>query len=1067
MSKAILIAILALLAVPPAFAGRSVTVEQLKREMSAWRKKSDAKVADRLYDLQLAQRLSAANLTAFEAALPGPKSRRALVALADQAEFLDPPPEEMPAQPAPSFDQQRALIARSVDYVQATERQLPNLFARQDTIRYEDIPAGLRNESTNTIIPYAPLHPVSRSVATVLYRDGEEIVQKQAVQQGGSTSSSAGLITVGEFGSIFPVVYGDLPEGNLAWSHWEQGTNGLEAVFHFAVPRAASHYTVSFCCVNGVLFKQFSAYHGELTLDPAKGTILRLTVIADLGEDAPVKKAEVMVEYGPVELGGERYFCPVRSISVLVAPMVGVAGVVGYASGQSSYTRSAAPANSSKMRTDMPLQSMLNETVFDHYHLFRANMQILTDADSAGSMTTAAATPLASSAGSGGSPVPGSGAPSQSPAQGSLAESATASSPAPNPIKGTSTAAPAAISQPVAPPGALAATKSPAAPPAAPAASADSEIAIASAANFPQEPASLPSVSNPSDYSLRLNSRLVDVDVTAFDKRGRPITGLKKDDFVLDDNGRKQVLLSFTPIGTAARPDQSPVPADSPVLYSNLSAGVGSGALGTGESTADSSTILLLDESSLDFADLNYARREILKFLDRLPVSEPAGLYIRMGSGFTILAEETTDHAALISALQHWMPKPSDLAGAQEAERRNRQQFDYVDSPSEMQNVNGNMGGTMTAAAASPLTTAMVNSGGNSTPDPKLMKEGQNPVQNALAALVAVAARMNAIPGHKNLVWVVSDNVLANWTDRAPGLDQGTDKVGKLGLATQEALNNAHVSLFPLDASQLESSATDASLQNDSVQLNPAISSSFPGMSNAGAPSEGSREKAASLQDTHAVRSGIQSLAEATGGRIFRRSSNLAGDLHQIVAAGQGAYLLSFAPDTPPDGKYHRITITVRGKREIRLRYREGYLYTEEPTGLKARFKQAVWQPQDETGIGLRAHWNHASEGAAVSLQIAAGDITLHQKNGRWTDRLDVFLVQRDPTGTQATAKEQTLVLNLKASTYQQILRDGIPFAEYVDRKRAIGTVRIIVIDENSGRMGSVTLPVAAERADR
>lgn len=1048
MFKPLLAVFVAWLAVPPAFAANTVTVEQLRHEVAAWHKKKDAKVADRLNDLRLTERLNPSSLTALESALPGPKSRRALVALADQAEFLDPAPAEMPAQPAPSFDQQRAIVARSVNYVKAALRRLPNLFAREDTIRYEDLPPGLRNEATNSILPYQPLHPVSRSVTTVFYRAGEEVDQEQAALKNGQSAQTAGMVTYGEFGSIFPVVYGDLPQGHLTWSHWEKGRNGLEAVFRFAVPKAASHYKVSYCCVNNALFQQFSAYHGELTLDPAKGTILRLTLIADLDKDAPVKKADLMVEYGPVELGGERYFCPLRSISISVAPMVGAGNTGRYALNQTSFylTRSAVVGNSPKGRADAPLQSMLNETVFDHYHLFRADMQILTGANSAP-----------------GAPLPAPAtASSKAPASGAVAVPEAS-----NPVEAKNTAPPTAVAQPPASANPASVGPQQAAKDAEP--SPAPEMALASPANVPQAPASLPSVSSPSGFALSLNSRLVDVDVTAFDKKGRPITGLSKSDFVLEDNGRKQVLRSFTPMTGAERMDQpAPAAAAGPVLYSNLSATeANTGTAGAGASPAASSTILLLDESSLDFADLNYARRQVLKFLDRLPPAEAVGLYIRTGSAFQILAEETADHAALSDALQHWMPKPADLARAQEAERRNHQQFDYVDSPSEMQYVNGNMGGTMTQPNASPLTTVMVNAGGNPTSDPKLMKEGQNPVRNALSALIAVAARMNAIPGHKNLVWIVSDNVLANWTDRAPGLDQGTDKVGKLGLAVQEALNDAHVSLYPLDASQLESSATDASLQNDSVQLNPAVSSSFPGMSNAGVPSTGSRENAASLQDTHAVRSGIQFLAQATGGSVFRRSDNLAGDLHTVVTEGNAAYLLSFAPDTPPDGKYHRITIKVPGRRGIRLRYRQGYLYAEEPTTLKARFKQAVWQPQDETGIGLRAHWGHASEGAAVSVQIAAADITLAEKSNRWTDRLDIFLVQRDPTGTHAVVKEQTLVLNLKPQTYQQVLREGIPFAGYVDRNQDFGTVRIIVIDENSGRMGSVTLPIAAERAGR
>lgn len=42
--------------------------------------------------------------------------------------------------------------------------------------------------------------------------------------------------------------------------------------------------------------------------------------------------------------------------------------------------------------TNAPLQTMLNETTFDNYHLFRADVQILTDDDSKGGSTPNAPT---------------------------------------------------------------------------------------------------------------------------------------------------------------------------------------------------------------------------------------------------------------------------------------------------------------------------------------------------------------------------------------------------------------------------------------------------------------------------------------------------------------------------------------------------------------------------------------------------------------------------------------------------------------------------------------------------
>ena len=81
------------------------------------------------------------------------------------------------------------------------------------------------------------------------------------------------------------------------------------------------------------------------------------------------------------------------------------------------------------------------------------------------------------------------------------------------------------------------------------------------------------------------------------------------------------------------------------------------------------------------------------------------------------------------------------------------------------------------------------------------------------------------------------------------------------------------------------------------------------------------------------------------------------------------------------------------------------------------------------------------------------------QKDDRWTGKVDVFLVKRDDTGAGAIVKQQTLALNLSKPVYDRVMRDGIPFQQYVDEKQSSESVRIIIVDENSGRIGSITLP--------
>ena len=132
----------------PAFAAKSITVEQLEQVLAAAHGKPDAKVAQQLSGLQLTERLSMAKLARATAALPGPQSRRSLVMLADVSAFLDPPAAEIPATAAPDFATQRRMIALTVDYASKTIHQLPNFFATRDTVRFEDSPQGVHADTS-------------------------------------------------------------------------------------------------------------------------------------------------------------------------------------------------------------------------------------------------------------------------------------------------------------------------------------------------------------------------------------------------------------------------------------------------------------------------------------------------------------------------------------------------------------------------------------------------------------------------------------------------------------------------------------------------------------------------------------------------------------------------------------------------------------------------------------------------------------------------------------------------------------------------------------------------------
>jgi VWFA-related protein len=589
-------------------------------------------------------------------------------------------------------------------------------------------------------------------------------------------------------------------------------------------------------------------------------------------------------------------------------------------------------------------------------------------------------------------------------------------------------------------------------PEAAPAEPVVPEISLTEASGLPDEPPV--SLQQDASVTLKHTTRLVDVGIVAYDKKGQPVKDLKQDDFEIYDNGRKQEVRFFSQIGRDAQAAAAaPNPAES--VFSNRTADAAAGVLATSASEAGA-TILLIDESHIAWSDLSNARAQMLRFLGGLPAGERVGFYTMTGLGFRVLTEITTDHQALIARLQKWMPSAQSVAQAQEEEARNRQHINEVHNVSDLSSVNGN-------SIDAPVS--------NSPVDYQLRDRGQNPARDSLIVLVGVARHLSAVAGHKNLVWVSSDNVFADWTNQAVGVEKGSKYIDSFAMGAQEAMNDAHAAVFPFDVSQLEGGAISADMQHRNVELTQAAADNATmgaggSRSQGGTPSEHNltpgRAIAQMQQDIHPIQQPIVEVAEATGGKTIRRSGDLAAALAGIVEDGHAKYQLSFSPQGPADDKYHIITVKLEGRRGVNLRYRTGYLFQKEPSTLKDRFNQAVWRPAEMDEVAVSATVDAQSPGATLKIKIAASDLGLQQQDGRWTDKLDIFFIQRDDAGLHAQVEGQTLGLRLKSSTYQSLLSGGVPFDHFVQLRPGMASLRVLVVDENSGRMGSVTVPAAA-----
>ena len=374
MRQFILLGLLTAMAFP-AWAVKRVTVAQLEQALAtiSAAHKPDAEIARQIAGLKLSERITEATLARLKAHLDtGSQAALALQLLADQSAFLDPPASELPATSVPDDTTQQRMLEALRNYVAQMLPRLPNLLAARSIHRYDDSLQELKKGAWPVRLG---LHLVDTSSREISVRDERGRLSPAVWQE------QSGLISQGEFGSTLVMILADTAKGKVTWSHWEQIAGNPAAVFQYSVPKSASSYEVigyqptaaEYANLKGGhgvagIGPQLSShssditptitrpgYHGSLWLDPATGTVLRITIEADAKGGAPFQQASILVEYGPVQIGDSRFICPVKSVALYEA---------------------TAPAQANL--SDAPTE-WLNIILFTGYHRFGSTIKILTD----------------------------------------------------------------------------------------------------------------------------------------------------------------------------------------------------------------------------------------------------------------------------------------------------------------------------------------------------------------------------------------------------------------------------------------------------------------------------------------------------------------------------------------------------------------------------------------------------------------------------------------------------------------------------------------------------------------
>jgi hypothetical protein len=317
-----------------------------------------------------------------------------------------------------------------------------------------------------------------------------------------------------------------------------------------------------------------------------------------------------------------------------------------------------------------------------------------------------------------------------------------------------------------------------------------------------------------------------------------------------------------------------------------------------------------------------------------------------------------------------------------------------------------------------------------------------------------VAQALGGFPGRKALIWAgggfpfsVSDNTM----QLAPaGRDSLTD-VLPMYEHTWQLLNNAQISLYPLDVKGLQLITPTASIRNPGANY--------------------SRNMSWRQMDTQAT---LETFASATGGRAYFNSNDLVKGFRQAVQDSSQYYMLGYYLDrSNPKPGWRKLAVKVK-RDHVEVRARTGFFVTnatvDPATSHDSDISSALQSPLDYTALALVVRWDtvEASKEPGTKrvryIVNLAADPTLIDVADNNHVKLDFVAQAKTPEGKQVGHPAgKTVDLHPTPEHVAEVREKGLSYIGALDVAPGEYNVRFVVRDDLSGRVGSVAAPLKVQ----
>ena len=508
----------------------------------------------------------------------------------------------------------------------------------------------------------------------------------------------------------------------------------------------------------------------------------------------------------------------------------------------------------------------------------------------------------------------------------------------------------------------------------------------------------------PADYTFRVQSDLVLVNVTVRDKSGNIVRGLKPEDFTILEDNKPQKVISFDVENIDAVVSQDVAqtkPLANPATDSTNQSGTTIAASGSANQFKDRRLIVLFfDLSAMEPDEIDRAISSAERYVDSQMAPADLVSIVSLGSALLVNQDFTADHDLLKKQLKAF--------------------------------------GTGSGEGFEEGTTGTTE-GTPDTGQPFTADDTEYNIFNTdrrLEALRSVAEKLSHMQQKKSLIYFSS------------GMDRtGIENQSELRAAINAAVRS-NMAIYTMDLRGLQALVAGGEAQNASLRG----TSAYSGQSTINA-----------LNSNFTTQESLVTLASDTGGRAFLDSNDFSQVFKGVQQDTSTYYLLGYHSSNPAqDGRYRRIAVKVNMP-GVKIDFRRGYYApadfrhsTKEDKELQLQEELASELPTTDLPLYLSTAYFRLEANkffVPVSLVVPGSEIPFTRSSDRDKATLDVIGIVLDNQKHPVTQIRDTV--NLAVETSSDVQKKNVQYNTGLSLPPGKYHLKFVVRENQTGRMGS------------